>query len=102
MSSVRSAGDSNTSWSTNIRTPTAGRKICFGKFLATILTSPLSATRSEEHTSELQSLMRTSYAVFCLKQKKKPRLCTHTHSQNLTTNSIYKNNLEPIHSTSYK
>src|SRR3546814_7868334 len=27
--------------------------------------------RSEEHTSELQSLMRNSYAVFCLKQKKK-------------------------------
>src|SRR3546814_181455 len=27
------------------------------------------ATRSEEHTSELQSLMRTSYAVFCLKKK---------------------------------
>src|SRR3546814_4308093 len=27
--------------------------------------------RSEEHTSELQSLMRTSYAVFCLKNKKK-------------------------------
>src|SRR3546814_6996519 len=29
------------------------------------------ALRSEEHTSELQSLMRSSYAVFCLKQKKK-------------------------------
>src|SRR3546814_3445197 len=29
------------------------------------------ATRSEEHTSELQSLMRISYAVFCLKNKKK-------------------------------
>src|SRR3546814_8480057 len=29
------------------------------------------AFRSEEHTSELQSLMRTSYAVFCLKKKKK-------------------------------
>src|SRR3546814_10066697 len=29
----------------------------------------LCATRSEEHTSELQSLMRTSYAVFCLKKK---------------------------------
>src|SRR3546814_5067364 len=29
-------------------------------------------TRSEEHTSELQSLMRISYAVFCLKNKKKP------------------------------
>src|SRR3546814_4424039 len=29
-----------------------------------------SETRSEEHTSELQSLMRISYAVFCLKKKK--------------------------------
>src|SRR3546814_4623249 len=29
------------------------------------------ANRSEEHTSELQALMRTSYAVFCLKKKKK-------------------------------
>src|SRR3546814_4362053 len=32
------------------------------------------ARRSEEHTSELQSLMRISYAVFCLKKKKQ-----HTH-----------------------
>src|SRR3546814_10458004 len=31
----------------------------------------LDAARSEEHTSELQSLMRISYAVFCLKTKKK-------------------------------
>src|SRR3546814_9457542 len=31
------------------------------------------ATRSEEHTSELQSLMRISYAVFCLKKKKKKK-----------------------------
>src|SRR3546814_10227295 len=30
----------------------------------------LFVVRSEEHTSELQSLMRTSYAVFCLKKKK--------------------------------
>src|SRR3546814_9179584 len=30
-------------------------------------------SRSEEHTSELQSLMRISYAVFCLKKKKKTR-----------------------------
>src|SRR3546814_7575061 len=30
------------------------------------------ALRSEEHTSELQSLMRNSYAVFCLKKKKRP------------------------------
>src|SRR3546814_7561039 len=35
------------------------------------------ATRSEEHTSELQSLMRISYAVFCLKKKK-----NHKHNPN--------------------
>src|SRR3546814_4497577 len=37
--------------------------------------SPHRTFRSEEHTSELQSLMRISYAVFCL--KKKNRLSTH-------------------------
>src|SRR3546814_1222910 len=31
----------------------------------------IASVRSEEHTSELQSLMRISYAVFCLKKKKK-------------------------------
>src|SRR3546814_1911546 len=36
--------------------------------------------RSEEHTSELQSLMRISYAVFCLKKKK-----TNTTTTDLTT-----------------
>src|SRR3546814_1604358 len=35
--------------------------------------------RSEEHTSELQSLMRISYAVFCLK-KKKQHSTTHQHT----------------------
>src|SRR3546814_4968610 len=35
------------------------------------------AQRSEEHTSELQSLMRISYAVFCLKKKKKLKQKTH-------------------------
>src|SRR3546814_5938793 len=34
-------------------------------------------SRSEEHTSELQSLMRTSYAVFCLKKKKKQNKKRH-------------------------
>src|SRR3546814_9135385 len=33
--------------------------------------------RSEEHTSELQSLMRISYAVFCLKNKKKQKTNKH-------------------------
>src|SRR3546814_9867807 len=37
------------------------------------------ASRSEEHTSELQSLMRISYAVFCLKKKKKIHL--HKYQQ---------------------
>src|SRR3546814_9550177 len=35
--------------------------------------------RSEEHTSELQSLMRISYAVFCLKKKKKYMICNRTN-----------------------
>src|SRR3546814_7279680 len=34
--------------------------------------------RSEEHTSELQSLMRISYAVFCLKKKKNQKRRKHT------------------------
>src|SRR3546814_9243858 len=37
--------------------------------------------RSEEHTSELQSLMRISYAVFCLKKKKKKN---EIHTNNIT------------------
>src|SRR3546814_6779673 len=36
---------------------------------------PRSVTRSEEHTSELQSLMRISYAVFCLKKKNIKQNC---------------------------
>src|SRR3546814_1897093 len=43
----------------------------------------LSAIRSEEHTSELQSLLRISYAVFCLKQKKKK------HKKTERTNKKY-------------
>src|SRR3546814_2162765 len=39
------------------------------------------STRSEEHTSELQSLMRISYAVFCLKKKK----TTKKHNTQITT-----------------
>src|SRR3546814_1434613 len=36
-------------------------------------------SRSEEHTSELQSLMRISYAVFCLKKKRKKHTFTYLH-----------------------
>src|SRR3546814_9925462 len=45
----------------------------------TVITFFASDVRSEEHTSELQSLMRISYAVFCLKKKKK-KYSTTSHS----------------------
>src|SRR3546814_5003990 len=45
--------------------------------------------RSEEHTSELQSLMRISYAVFCLKKKKH----NYQHTPQNYTNSV----VHPIH-----
>src|SRR3546814_5418918 len=44
---------------------------------------PQGHVRSEEHTSELQSLMRISYAVFCLKKKK--------HNSNITPNDLSTN-----------
>src|SRR3546814_1805906 len=44
--------------------------------------------RSEEHTSELQSLMRISYAVFCLKKKNKQQKDDHNKRKN--TSDIYK------------
>src|SRR3546814_10805087 len=47
------------------------------------------AGRSEEHTSELQSLMRISYAVFCLKKKKNTKYTTQHHISQTTH--------EPIH-----
>src|SRR3546814_9547380 len=51
--------------------------------------------RSEEHTSELQSLMRISYAVFCLKKKKiKILIQTHSASDIITHASKRQNQLE--------
>src|SRR3546814_1283794 len=64
------------------------------------LALPRPPSRSEEHTSELQSLMRISYAVFCLKKKKininrlKTTRNMNTHNAVLynydTSNNIYK------------
>src|SRR3546814_5726629 len=50
--------------------------------------------RSEEHTSELQSLMRISYAVFCLKKKKiKPHINTQpTHDEQYKKKQYAHNN----------
>src|SRR3546814_5198020 len=49
--------------------------------------------RSEEHTSELQSLMRISYAVFCLKKKKNHKTYYNTskYTQNTTEIALYIN-----------
>src|SRR3546814_3676029 len=51
--------------------------------------TPTRACRSEEHTSELQSLMRISYAVFCLKKKK-----TTKHRDINNNNRYYENMIE--------
>src|SRR3546814_8889179 len=51
-------------------------------------TSSVFGKRSEEHTSELQSLMRISYAVFCLKKKIK----TSTNNANKVNRTQYKDN----------
>src|SRR3546814_1331721 len=48
-----------------------------GKRADVITKTNASAMRSEEHTSELQSLMRISYAVFCLKKKKNKLEISH-------------------------
>src|SRR3546814_3613867 len=53
-------------------------------------TSATGVARSEEHTSELQSLMRISYAVFCLKKKKNKRnrkKAAHTQRNGKTTHN---------------
>src|SRR3546814_3377320 len=50
------------------------------------------ANRSEEHTSELQSLMRISYAVFCLKKKKKKIKNKNKNKKNIHNKHYYKTN----------
>src|SRR3546814_8444228 len=54
-----------------------------GELIADLHRGPVPSVRSEEHTSELQSLMRISYAVFCLKNKKHTK--TYTRSKTPTT-----------------
>src|SRR3546814_5998537 len=65
-----------------------GRMLAAGRLSSIVFwggpgTGKTSIARSEEHTSELQSLMRISYAVFCLKKKKtntKANIQTPTHT----------------------
>src|SRR3546814_9722774 len=72
--SVRSAGNSGIVFD-SLRHKGGVNALCFiPPQITNVMQSDHFEIRSEEHTSELQSLMRISYAVFCLK-KKKP---THT------------------------
>src|SRR3546814_8449165 len=48
---------------------------------------PIASSRSEEHTSELQSLIRISYAVFCLKKQTN---CQHKRTQSPINQQSYK------------
>src|SRR3546814_7856808 len=61
------------------------RKIVTLEWNAEDVGSAYSSQRSEEHTSELQSLMRISYAVFCLKKKNKETNIKHIEQ---TTNIL--------------
>src|SRR3546814_3696474 len=54
---------------------------------ATMTRRPSTASRSEEHTSELQSLMRISYAVFCLKKKNKQTMQNHKEERRKQRNN---------------
>src|SRR3546814_8428370 len=71
-----SASFTSNHWSTSTPDAPAGRVASGGvmkTFEISVCPKPSTNSRSEEHTSELQSLMRNSYAVFCLKRK------THNH-----------------------
>src|SRR3546814_7153609 len=52
-----------------LRTTWTSPDAAYEEAIALFVSALLSPPRSEEHTSELQSIMRTSYAVFCLKTK---------------------------------
>src|SRR3546814_4166422 len=63
-----------------------------------VIAAKVEQHRSEEHTSELQSLMRISYAVFCLKKKKKQKTYTQRHPptrHNKQTKITIDNNKTP-------
>src|SRR3546814_9916137 len=93
-------------WQSTARSPSLNSNISFKRFnsriegpcssLADCITKVRWGQRSEEHTSELQSLMRISYAVFCLKKKKQNRLHStnnhHNHLQNTTPNNNKQHN----------
>src|SRR3546814_8710146 len=77
-----------------LRPATAGQEQFLSPQLYNFETGTLDAIRSEEHTSELQSLMRISYAVFCLKKKKNKHItitnqCTTLYRRTNTKTTTY-------------
>src|SRR3546814_10845449 len=78
----RGAGARNWKRSCSLCTPATSWSCC----------GSTGSARSAEHTSELQSLMRISYAVFCLKKK----ITTHTSTRHISKmhKSILKNNTQ--------
>src|SRR3546814_8041197 len=60
--------------------------------------SPCGLKRSEEHTSELQSLMRISYAVFCLKKKNNNK-CPLLHKKNTKQQKLKQPKKQSQHKT---
>src|SRR3546814_7345790 len=65
-----------------------GRRLAPGGTRGSVLAAdlnvlPTAIVRSEEHTSELQSLMRSSYAVFCLKKKKQQQCSSYPATSSL-------------------
>src|SRR3546814_9607601 len=69
------------------KAPLTNRRLSICIFFPTV------TERSEEHTSELQSLMRISYAVFCLKKKNTNKKVTNrTQHKTLTTTTTYTYN----------
>src|SRR3546814_4783026 len=66
----RQGGGSIINTSSNAAAAGDSSRIAYGSSKGAILVMTKYIARSEEHTSELQSLMRISYAVFCLNKKK--------------------------------
>src|SRR3546814_2763614 len=83
-------------YTTLFRSPVISKK-CFAPFFEINSSTKIICFRSEEHTSELQSLMRISYAVFCLKKKKLRKTINKCNHNNLV---IYIHHIQ--HRTKYR
>src|SRR3546814_5786269 len=82
---ARAAATSATSLASHCLLPHASSEIA----MAWRMCAKNTAARSEEHTSELQSLMRISYAVFCLKKKTNNQTNTDTNIDLKLTHNKY-------------